>query len=398
MQSVQVPAHIRQEDIYVFDIYEDERIAEDLFKGYEEVLREAPSPFYTPLNGGHWVVTRRDHADEILRHPEIFSAREKEIPRVSSPAILIPLGLDPPEHFPYRNVLAPIFTAKAIRAREVNMREWAVRLIDSVAADGECEFLGSVASRFPVTIFMEMMGIPLDRFDKYRVLVEDFFTPRNSEERLQELAGAIIGEMTGLILERQDKRGDDLISMLVDARIKGQPLTLEEMQAMCFLLFLAGLDTVVNTLTLTWHALASDPGLQARLRENPERVPDFVEEALRLFSVANAPRLVVEDVERFGVELRAGEMVVCLNTLFGRDARENPEPLKIDLDRTNRKMMPFSTGVHLCLGHILARAEMRILTEEWVKRIPQMRVKPGFTPQYRGGLVIAMKGLDLVWP
>lgn len=393
-----VPAHVAADRVHAFDIYDDPRLRNELHDGFARIIAEAPGEvFWTPLNGGHWVVTRMEPAEEILKDHAFFSASEMEIPRIEQPIKLIPLNLDPPTSLPYRHILMPYFSPKAVAAREEGMRAWARRFVDGVAASGECDFLDAVASRFPVTIFMEMMGIPFERFDRFREMADHFFKDIPEAERLA-LAGEIIGDMTQLIEARRHDRRDDIISVLLGAQVEGRPLSMEEMQSMTFLLFLAGLDTVVNVMTFTWRALAADPALQARLAADPSKIPGFVEEGLRLFGVVNVPRMVAQDCERFGVTFKAGDMVLCLNPQFGRDERENADAKTIDVDRAHRRLLPFSVGPHLCLGHNLARMEMRILAEEWVKQIPSFSVAEGFKPAFRAGMVMSLKALPLRWP
>jgi len=396
MTASYVPTHVPADRVYSFDIYDDARLRADLFGGFEGVVSEAPEIFWTPLNGGHWVVTRMEIAEDLLKDPAHFSASQMEIPRIDNPIKLIPLNLDPPHNVAYRHVLMPYFSPKAVAEREPALRAWARHFIEQVVADGQCDFLEAVASRFPVTVFMEMMGIPFERFDRFREMADRFFKELPEAERLA-LAAEIIGDMTELIEARRVERRNDLISVLLDARIDGRPLTQDELQSMTFLLFLAGLDTVVNVMTFTWRALGADPALQARLASDLAAIPGFVEEGLRLFGVVNVPRMVVQDCERHGVRFKAGDMVLCLNPQFGRDERQNPDAKLIDVDRKNRRLLTFSVGPHLCVGHNLARSEMKILAEEWVKLVPSFQVAEGFQPSFRAGMVMSMKSLPLRW-
>jgi cytochrome P450 len=397
MTASSIPGHVSPDRVHAFDIYDDPRLRGDLHSGFAGIIAEAPDVFWTPLNGGHWVVTRMSIAEEVLKDYAFFSAREMEIPRIENPILLIPLTLDPPDSLAYRHVLMPYFSPKAVAAREPSIRAWARHFVEQVAASGQCNFLDDVASRFPVTIFMEMMGIPFERFDRFREMADQFFKDIPEAERMA-LAGAIMGEMSGLIEARRAERRDDIISVLLDAQLGDRPLSDGEIQSMCFLLFLAGLDTVVNVMTFSWRALAGDPALQARLAADPSAIPGFVEEGLRLFGVVNVPRMVNQDCERFGVTFKAGDMVLCLNSQFGRDERENADATAIEVEREHRRFLTFSVGPHLCLGHNLARMEMKILAEEWVKRIPRFQVAEGFVPSFRAGMVMSLKALPLSWP
>jgi len=113
--------------------------------------------------------------------------------------------------------------------------------------------------------------------------------------------------------------------------------------------------------------------------------------------VINTPRLVVRDCERFGVPFRAGDMVLCLLSVSGRDDRKNQDPASFDIDREQPAHLTFSTGPHLCIGHILARAEIRVLTEEWLKRVPAFTAVPDLRHGFRIGTVTAIQSLPLTW-
>ncbi len=137
--------------------------------------------------------------------------------------------------------------------------------------------------------------------------------------------------------------------------------------------------------------------MQGRLAADPTLIPKFVDEGLRCFGVINTPRLVVKDCERFGVKFKTGDMVLCLLSMTGRDDRVNGNAARFDIDREHGQHLTFSTGPHLCIGHILARTEIRVLTEEWVKRVPRFAAKPGVRHGFRIGTVTAIQSLPLQW-
>lgn len=143
-----------REPVYEFDYLRDAGLIDDAHDPYWQLKEAAPPVFWTPANGGHWVVTNADAAVEVLRHPDPFSNRILSIPPDPTQPKLIPESLDPPEHREYRQLLHPYFHSTAIGGLEPRIREWAERLIDRVAQRGHCEFVDEVGSPFPVSVFM----------------------------------------------------------------------------------------------------------------------------------------------------------------------------------------------------------------------------------------------------
>lgn len=395
-EALSVPAHIPPHLVFDFDIYADPRVGEDVQASYAAAIDAAPDVFWTPRNGGHWMVRRLEAISEVVKDPEHFSAREMQIPRVPNPPMFIPLSLDPPDNQLYRTVLMPRFSAKAVRELEPRVRDWAVRIVEEVAGQGQCDFIVDVASRFPVSVFMELMGLPLARLREFRELADQFFNAHDPAG-IEAASAKILGLLGELIALRRAEPADDLVTELVTVAPDGRKLSDDEILAMCFVLFLGGMDTVTNVTGFAFRELARDSGLQARLAAEPADIPKFVDEALRCFGVINTPRLVVKDCERFGAPFRAGDMVLCLLSVAGRDDRGNADPARFDIDRERPTHLTFSTGPHLCIGHILARAEIRVLTEEWLKRVPHFETVAGERHGFRIGTVTAIQSLPIRW-
>jgi cytochrome P450 len=393
----EIPAYVNKDVVYDFDFYADKRYGENVHEGLEVLHREAPDVFYTPRNGGHWMVTRYEQIAEIVQDPEYFSVREMQIPRIEHPPKFIPLSLDPPENLPYRQALMPVFSPKAIRDLEGKIRYWAGKIIDDVADKGECDFIHDISELFPVSIFMELMGMDLGRLREFRELAERFFLVQNDQVEFDKVAATIVGIMTEYIEEKKKVPDDGLISHLVNVEIEGRPIRMDELQNMCFLLFTGGMHTVTNLVGFTYWQFATMPELQARLASDPALIPDFVDEGIRLFGVINTPRIVAKDCDKFGVSFRKNDMVLCMLPLSGRDDRVNDEPGVFDIDRKKKNYLTFSKGTHLCIGHFLARAEIRILTEEWLKRIPSFSLKPGARQKYTTSTGIGLVNLPLEW-
>jgi len=394
--KLSVPDHVPAELVHEFDIYEDPGIRRDLHRQYSRILKEAPGIFWSPNNGGHWMVTRYDTINAVVMDTTHFSTEHSQIPKISNPPRFIPLNYDPPENMPYRKVLMPFFSPKAVKAMDEQIEFHANRIVDAVKDKGRCEFVRDVAAPFPVTVFMILMGLPLERFNDFRQMVDDFFNAQGTE-RLEGITAAMNAEILAIINARRAEPKEDLVSYLVNADMDGRKLTEYELLNMCFLLVLGGLDTVTNMLTFTTHRLAQEPEVQKRLIADPSLIDAATEEGLRLFGVVNVPRVVKKDVDLLGVPFRVGDMVLCTLPMAGWDDTKNDNPAVFDLDRKERHLLTFSTGAHLCLGHFLARTELRKMYRVWMEKIGEFRCAPDAEFHYRGGTVMALDRLDLVW-
>lgn len=391
----EIPDHVDPSRVYEFDLFLDERLKNDVHLGLKQLHGNAPDIFYTPMNGGHWMVTRHQMVSDILMDFEHFSNEEMDIPRMGNAYKMIPLNLDPPEHTPYRAILMRYFSPKVVKEMEGQLREWAGGYIDAVLADGQCD-IATIGTAFPVQVFMRMMGLPLDRFEEFREIVVEYFGLAPVARR-NEMRGWISDLMRDYYEQRSADPRDDLITALTQEEIEGRKLTMLELQSIGFFLFVAGLDTVANAISFSMLHLAQDPALQARLVAEPEKIPDFVEESLRRYSIVNGSRTVKQDFEYGGVLFKKGDMVALSNPCAGMDERINPDPMTFDIDRKGRRHTAFSIGPHLCIGHYLARAEMRIFVDEWLKRVPSFRLVPGHKPVHRAGKVMSVKHVDVEW-
>jgi cytochrome P450 len=353
-----------------------------------------PDVFYTPRSGGYWVVTRQAHIQQVVSDTEHFSTSQQQIPPVVPPLEFLPLSLDPPAHTPYRVALMRYFGPKSVSSMRDKIRALAADLVEQAARQEQFEFVRLLGAGLPVTVFMNMMGLPLERFDEFRDLVCEFFSVVPVPRRV-ELFQKIEEEMTALIEDRTRERRDDLVSMLLDEEVQGRRLTMKEMQSICVLLFTAGLDTVANGAAFMFYYLANRPDMQQRLVENPQIIPDFVEESLRMYGIVNTPRIVKKDVELGGVTMKRDDMVLAMLSLAGRDGGIVPNPNSFDVSRPSHPHMAFGGGPHVCAGQFLARIELRLLVEEWVKRVGEFRLTPGFEAEFRSFQVMGLSSLSL---
>jgi cytochrome P450 len=279
---------------------------------------------------------------------------------------------------------------------EAGIRRMAVSLIEAFAGRGECEFMAAFGRPFPVTIFLQLMGLPLDLTPRF-LQWEDVILHAPTFEERAVAARAIKAYLLEMMAARRERPLSDLISFAVTAEVDGRKLTDDEVLGICFLLFVAGLDTVASTLGFVFKFLAENPGHQRLLREEPELIPDAMEEIIRAHAVVNSPRHVGRDVNFHGAPMKKGDRVVLAMTIASRDEREFDRPEQIDFRRENLRHTSFAAGPHRCLGSHLARREIRIALEEWIRRIPQFRIKAGDVPVTHGTTVFGVDHLVLAW-
>ena len=393
-----IPPHVPAALVVDFDIYNV--AVED--GDYHAALKRLHDPgvpdiFWTPRNGGHWVATRGEDIYHIFKDSEHFSSRQLVVPRHRNPAVpLPPIMLDPPEQAKYRSLFAPALSPKAVAPLGEGARALAIELIEGFYAKGECEFVGEFAQHLPIGIFMKMVDVPTSDRDQLLHWADQQVRPTSEHEREQSFH-SLFAYAAQKVAERQAHPGDDLISQLTRAQVDGAPITAEALAPMIFLLLVGGLDTVASAMGFAARFLATSPAHRRELIDHPERIPGAVEELLRRFPVVNQGRLVVSDMDYKGVALRAGDQIILPTSLHGLDERKFEDPLRVDFSRPTPIHSTFGNGAHRCPGSLLARTELKIFLEEWLKRIPDFRIKPGTTPEVRAGVNATIFSLQLVW-
>lgn len=393
MTAVRIPAHVPADRIFDVDLF-DGALRNDAHQQLADFRHKYPDIFYTPRNGGHWIVQRQDLINAVVSRSDQFSSRQQQLPPIEPAIELFPLTLDPPESIPYRLALMRHFGAKHINAMKDDVRALSCSLLDQVDPARPFEFVRALGAGLPVTVFMKLMGLPLEQFDAFRTMVMEYFSLISDERRL-ELYLEIDAMMKALIDSRRACPGDDLVSNLLGEQVNGQPFATEDMNKVANLLFMAGMDTVANAAAHMFYYLSARPELQAAIADDPSLIPSFVEESLRMYGVVNTPRQVRKDGELDGVAMKEGEMVVAMLTLAGRDERIVENPDAFDLSRTTHPHMTFGGGPHVCVGQHLARLELRTLVEEWFKRFRSFRVESGFDVRFHPWIVIQLAELRL---
>jgi cytochrome P450 len=407
IEGMPIPPHVDPRLVIDYDVYGDRRfyetgdLHEGLYKLGEEVGRGI---FWTPRNGGHWLINSHELMFEAVRNYDVFSSNNKVarygamvmIPAMGGDEpIFAPQSLDPPDHGVFRKPLMKAFAPARVMEMEAGVRELARGMIDNIASLGRAEFLSMVAEPLPVTVFMKMMGMPLERIHEFRDYMANMAS--DDADKRAYAFGNIDKAMGELIRERVEKRQNDLISRLLDEDVGGRTPTYDEMQSYCLLLFTAGLDTLVNAFTFGTYQLARMPELQERIRADRSLINPLIEEILRRYAIAMPPRLVAQDTEFGGATLKAGDLVMLMLPAANLDPTAFDDPLTFDIDRAEETHMTFNSGPHRCVGSHLARLEMRVFFEEWFERMPTVLPDPAEPPTYRPGLNLTICKLPLIW-
>jgi len=164
----------------------------------------------------------------------------------------------------------------------------------------------------------------------------------------------------------------------------------------CFL-WIGGLDTVYAMLNNIWVWFAQNPDRVKEIIDRPDDIEHVLHELLRRFSVTFSARVVIQDVEIRGVQMKKGDRIFACLPAGNFDPEIFPNPLEVDFDRPRKPNLAFTAGVHSCLGSHLAKMELTAAIQEWLKRIPEFSLKPGTEITYKPGGVIGPSSVPLVW-
>jgi cytochrome P450 len=392
------PANVPKDRVVDFDIF-----AFEVENGeYQRALKKltdagAPDVIWTPRNGGHWIATRFEAIGVVLGDNDHFSANELTVPKQppGTPKMR-PLQSDPPEHVKFKNLLAPALAPKPVAKLGEVARALTISLIDGFKDRGRCEFIGEFAQHLPIAIFMQIVDLPdSDRLDLTGWAEKALRGETEDIRRQGRMQVAAYGMQK--VMERRANPGQDLISNIATARIDGELLDETTLTGMVTLLLFAGLDTVASMLGFFARFLAMNPSYRRQLIDDPTLIPNAVEELLRRFPIILAAREVKADCDFYGVTLKTGDMVVAPTPLAGLDERQFADPLTVDFKRPKPIHDTFGAGTHRCMGSMLARIELRIFLEEWLKRIPDFEIEPGAEVKVSARQVATITSLPLVW-
>ena len=381
-------------------------IDRDFFETWDD-LRDAHGTFTTdpPATDGEtiWVFTKYEdvytaHRDtDILSNASIFGA--PYIP--AGPRHVGFVEMDPPLHPPWRQQLAPYFSPRVVESLEDEIRAVTRELIEEMKPNGGCEFVNEFANVLPTAMFLAIAGQPQsDRADllNWADLVTHLTLEQDPDgSRRAKAMSDLQGYMRDVLDDRRAHPRDDFVTALTRMEIDGAPAPEVDVLGSAIVMFMGGLETVATSLAYEFHFLAEHPEYRRSLVENPALIPDAIEEFLRLFPVISSPRIVTRDAEYLGCPFKQGDRVWLQLAAANRDPDAFDRPSDVIFERQDNRHMTFGVGIHRCLGSHLARAELRIVHEEWHAAIPEYRIGDRSTMRKHGGQVAGFDALPLAW-
>lgn len=347
--------------------------------------RERAVGVVEPEQRGFWVLTRHADVVAVSKDSELFSSsRGTAINADMRPEDLLMfqqqmIHMDPPRHTQLRASINDFFKPRTIQKLDARTRELTREILDAVVARGECDFVLDVAAELPLLVLAELLGVP--REDR-RLLFDwtnrmmglddpDYGNPYDAQAALMEL----FQYAARMANERKENPRDDLMSVLVHARSDGRELDYMEINMMFFLMVIAGNETTRNALSGGLRALCDFPDQRQRLLEDSSLIKTAVEEIVRWHSpVMQFRRTATRDTEIAGQAIAENDKVVIYYGSANRDERVFERADEFDVGRNPNPHLGFGIGNHFCLGANLARAEMRIMLEEILERIPDFEL------------------------
>jgi cytochrome P450 len=368
--------------------------------------REA-QPFYwnDSTEHGFWMVTRFTEVLEALNMPEAFNNKQVNAFDRNMAVHLLPQTLNGQAHRNLRAVLNPYFAPAAVKRIEPLARERAIALIEELQPKKAVDMANGFGMQYPTEIFLALLGLPMSDGLMFLKWVEDIFGGffgGPAAAPAARLAGEHIQDYFRTALDEREKNPrdpkTDLVTRLLAARIDDKPIPREDVLTICMTLMAAGLDTTRSALGYIFHHLAHFEADRRRLIDKPLEWAVAVDEFVRLYPlVFQDGRQATDDIEFHGCPIRAGDMLWIGIASANQDPRKFERPDKFDPSRKNlRDHVGFGGGPHRCLGMHLAKAEIVIVMQEWLKRIPDYRVAAGSKLTERGGQ-LRIQHLPLEW-
>ena len=356
---------------------------------------------HSKVGEGYFWLTRNDDVRRVGQDWKTFSNAKGYMPnRPEGMPYIYPIEMDPPKQTAWREVLNPLMAPMVVDGFEDAIRADVNALIDRFIDKGHCEFISEFGVILPGwAFFKNSLGVPVELLgDLVHSIERSLFGPL--DERSAQLSRAFV--LLDEYLKQRAKeppRGDMVDTILAGVTYEdGTPASWQDKLGIAADMTLGGIGTTTYVLGSVLHYLATHPADRKTLTGNPAMMPNAVEEFVRVFPpVIGSGRNCTRDVEVAGTQMKKGDWVLLAWAASSRDAGVVKNPHTLDITRPNVMHTTFGVGPHRCVGSNMARIELRVSFEEWLKRIPEFSLKPGTEPTYESSQLRSMSSLHLVW-
>ncbi|MDQ3384972.1 MAG: cytochrome P450 [Actinomycetota bacterium] len=392
-----------------YDIFDHDYVANP-FPVWDELRQTCPVA-HSDRWGGSWMPTRYEDVSAVAHNTEHFSSREVLVTPAPEPeegqemvlqlggeVAAPPITSDPPEHQWARRLILPMFAPNAVAKYEPITRDLCRELAEGLVAAGKGDAAVGYSQQIPVRIIAKMLGIPESMSETFTQWVRGALElgatdPEIRQESFKEIITYLFEEVT----KRKEHPGDDILSELLAAEVDGAPVPDYHIIGTGVLILVAGIDTTWSAIgSAIWH-LATHPEDRRRLVAEPQIMPLAVEELLRAYSPVTMARLVKEDVEVNGCPMKVDDRVLLSFPSANRDPEVFERPDEVILDRARNRHIAFGAGIHRCAGSNLARMELRVAIEEFLRAAPEFSLEAGATVTWAGGQVRGPRQLPVVF-
>ncbi|HEV8295850.1 MAG TPA: cytochrome P450 [Acidimicrobiales bacterium] len=352
-------------------------------------LRENAPVYWDPVNE-IWGITRHRDIVAIEKDTSRYTSSHGSRPKTDYAMTMI--NMDDPDHLQLRSTVNRQFTPRAVKQLEDRVRGIVTSLIDDVCERGHCDVVHDLAAPLPAIVIGDKLGYPRELWSKLvqwsETTMQGGSGPRFTTVASAEASKEFAGVTWQLIQERRREPAEDLISVWCHKQVAlaggdSRPMSDEEIIHETLLLLDGGAETTRTVIGSTVLELIRHPDQRQVLIEEPSRIGDTaVEEFIRWTTpILNMRRTVTEDHVLHGQRLRAGDQVLLMYSAANRDPDAFERADVYDVTRTHNHHVAFGFGTHFCLGASLARLEIRVMFEELLRRVPDMRLQPWADPQ-----------------
>lgn len=357
----------------------------NIHKIWEDLKASGCPIAHTERYGGTWLPLTHEMVHEIAYDTEHFTSRSVVVgqlkPSEVPDALPAPIGgappitSDPPFHQEARRILLPAFAPKKIDPLRDEIRQMCHELIDKMGDRDAVDAAFEYAQHIPVMVIAQMCGLPKEDGDIFRSWVHVILEGvGESREEREPVFLALNEYLEKAVQDHIENPRDDLISFLINSEIMGNKLSHEHIIGTIILLMVAGIDTTWSGIgNSIWH-LATNPVDRRRLVENPDMIPMAIEEFLRAYAPVTMARLVKQDYEFHGVQMKEEDWVLLPFPAANRDPLKFDDADKVIIDREENRHAAFGLGIHRCLGSNLARLEMNVAVEVFLERFPDFEL------------------------